>query len=405
MDTTNYNIKYNIKKYDYQNIVNNNIIIEIYRNYLYNKLKKKLKKLRQKEDNNILSLPLLYDIFSIFIINHNFNSSFDPIFDNISPFEIQNIKNYFYENCLPTLSDDIIKVILKILHNISKKYLKYYKKINKYINLIDTINYIIYYEIDKIVCIYFEILNIPYFFKKVKYKNKIFIPIHIFNHLVKLFNIKILNNYTSNEVLDKIVIEYIYMVFIRYKIFSSGNNQASLLPSFKKILKEKLNIKIELFGSAINTSSSNFGSIFYDIENVFGSIGNYFNTIINKGYFEINPVFDKCIIDKIIDKCYKELISAEKNNNPLLFFFILPNSYFRYSNKINLLKLFIKFDIIIPKEKFPYIRYNRKFTQTTISPIVNTRIIICHNSHINFYIKNNVTYFNKILEQWQNKKK
>ena len=405
MDTTNYNIKYNIKKYDYQNIVNNNIIIEIYRNYLYNKLKKKLKKLRQKEDNNILSLPLLYDIFSIFIINHNFNSSFDPIFDNISPFEIQNIKNYFYENCLPTLSDDIIKVILKILPNISNKYLKYYKKINKYINLIDTINYIIYYEIDKIVCIYFEILNIPYFFKKVKYKNKIFIPIHIFNHLVKLFNIKILNNYTSNEVLDKIVIEYIYMVFIRYKIFSSGNNQASLLPSFKKILKEKLNIKIELFGSAINTSSSNFGSIFYDIENVFGSIGNYFNTIINKGYFEINPVFDKCIIDKIIDKCYKELISAEKNNNPLLFFFILPNSYFRYSNKINLLKLFIKFDIIIPKEKFPYIRYNRKFTQTTISPIVNTRIIICHNSHINFYIKNNVTYFNKILEQWQNKKK
>ena len=210
-----------------------------------------------------------------------------------------------------------------------------------------------------------------------------------------------LNNYLSNEVLDAKVIEYIYMIFNRYSILSSGNNQASLLPSFKKLLKEKLNIKIELFGSPINTSNSSFGSIFYDIESVFGSLGNVFRTNIIKGYYELNPIFDKCIIDTLILKCTNELIESQKKSNKLLFFFILPISYFKYSNLPDQLNEFIKFSIILEKNDFPYIRYNRNYTRTIVSPIVMTQLIICHTSFISNYVKFNVINFKKLLDAWK----
>ena len=56
---------------------------------------------------------------------------------------------------------------------------------------------------------------------------------------------------------------------------------------------------------------TNFGSIFYDIEWVFGSFGNYFNTNILKGYYEANPPFDICLIKNMFDKMVLELDKAE----------------------------------------------------------------------------------------------
>ena len=191
------------------------------------------------------------------------------------------------------------------------------------------------------------------------------------------------------------------MIFIRYNTLSSGNNQASILPSFKKIIKDKLNIKLELFGSPLNTSSFTFGSIFYDIDHVFGSIGNYFNTKLLKGYYEINPIFDKCLIDNIIIKCFNEFNIANNNKAPLLFLIILPISYYKYSKKLNILNKFKKFEIILDKKKFPYIRYDRHFLKTKVTPIVDTHLLIYHNDYIKEIIKYNVLNFNTSIINWQ----
>lgn len=420
INTNNYNIKYNNIFYDYTNYTNNYLITEIYRNTLYIKFKKYISKIRKTiidthnitnlDKNNFISEIFLYDIVSIFIINHKFKSLFDPIFDISSPFKLNNIVLYFKNKCIPTINKNIQKSIKNILPKISNKYIKYYKKLKKNIIKFNDIKYNITYEINNnIVIIYFNILesnnDIQLFINKLKYKKIINISLHIFNHLVNLYNNKILNKYNNNEILDIKVIEYIYMIFIRYNTLSSGNNQASILPSFKKIIKDVLNIKIELFGSPLNTSSSTFGSLFYDIDNVFGSIGNYFNSNLLKGYYEINPIFDKCIIDKIIIKCFNELNVATINKNPLLFLFILPISYNKYSSKLNILSNFKKFEIIIEKKSFPYIRYDRQFLKTKVSPIVDTHILIYHNDFIKDIIKKNVLNFNHYINSWQLKKK
>ena len=57
--------------------------------------------------------------------------------------------------------------------------------------------------------------------------------------------------------------------------------------------------------------------------------------------------------------------------------------------------------IILTKEKFPYIRYNRTFSKTVVSPIVNTHVLIFHNDYINDYVKENVINFETIILFWK----
>ena len=126
---------------------------------------------------------------------------------------------------MPSVNSNIKKSILQILPKLSNKYLKYYNKLKKNIIKFNNIEYVIKYEInDLLVTINLEIIKNDLI--KVKYKKKINMSLHIFNHLVKLYNTKMFNNYESSNILDDKVIEYIYMIFLRYGTLSSGNNQA-----------------------------------------------------------------------------------------------------------------------------------------------------------------------------------
>lgn len=412
--SNSFNIDFLDKKYEYKNDYKNYLILELYRSYLFKKLKKKLIKFRKKHldkfkkknpdidiniKDNYIRLPYLIDIMSIFIINHQFKENYDVIFDSISPFNKLNIIKFLKEDkCLTTISNENINNVIDILPKLSKSYLKYFKKI-KNCQFIEQIQFTINYNIieDKVI-ILVEIKNND---KLNKLTKKLNIYLHIFKHLVKLYNTKILNNFISNDIIDNKVIEYIYILFLRYTFFSNGNNQASILPSFKKLLKTKLNIKVELFGSPLNTSNSIFCSLFYDIDYYFGSIGDYFNTNIIKGYYEINPPFDSCLINKIIDKSLKELVNAEINKLPLLFFFILPNSFFIKQVLPKQIFQYIKFNKLINKINFPYIRYNRNFNKTIVAPIVDTKLLILHTNYISNFVKYNVDNFNNIFDLWK----
>ena len=149
---------------------------------------------------------------------------------------------------------------------------------------------------------------------------------------------------------------------------------------------------------------SNFGSLFYDIEWVFGSLGNYFNMEILSGNYELNPPFDYCLIKKMFEKILNDITNAQNNKKSLLFFIILSNSYFKINSYPNELIKFIKYNNTIKKELFPYIRYNRGYNKTNVSSIVDTRIIICHTSYVKDVYKKNVKYFELILKKWYYKK-
>ena len=397
--TENFLIEYKPLNY------NNNIVLELYRNKYYIKLQNKLDKLRIKYTNKLLKKnPNIdindkniyltdgysYDILSILIMN--MDNKKDSIFNDKSPFDKNNLKKFIKDKSIH-LNNTIIKTILKIYPLLSKKYIYYYYKLLKK-NINKTYN--IFYELDdKYVKIKLEI-DIK------NYKKELIIPNHIFNHLIKLYNIKNYNIYNDNDlIINNDILLCIYILFTRYKTISNGNNQASILPSFKKLIKDKLNIKVELFGSPLNTSYFTFGSYFYDTDNMFGSIGNFFNMNIIKGYYEINPPFDKCLINKIITNCLKFLEIAENNKEPLLFLFILPYSYFNNNkSKLLLFKNFLKFNILLDKNKFPYIRYSRDFKDTLVTPIVDTKLFICCTNYISNYTKININIFNNILNKW-----
>ena len=401
-NTTNFSITYKSHKY------NNNIILELYRKRLYNKLLKRLNKIRKKylkklikknphinlNNNNLyLSNELSMDIFSILIMD--MTNKKDPIFNDKSPFDKELLIKYFNVNkCIKTLKPSIIESIIYIFPQLSKKYISYYHKLTKK-NITKT--YDINYEInDKNVKITLNISD----------TKLLIIPLHIFNHLIKNYNIKNYNIHDDSKLIinDNVILD-IYILFTRYMTISNGNNQASILPSFKKLIKEKLNIKVELFGSPLNTSYTTFGSYFYDTDNLFGSIGNFFDMNIIKGYYEINPPFDSCIINNIFKNCLNFLITAENNKLPLLFLFIIPETYFKNNLNMNIsfFNDFLKFNILLKKEQFPYIRYSRDFKNTVVSPIVPTRLFICSTNNMTNYISSNINNFNDILNNWINK--
>jgi hypothetical protein len=227
---------------------------------------------------DIISYHLALDILSLFIFNHKFKSKLDPIFDSSSPFKQKKIK-YIFKNCITYCNQKQVNLIIKIYPQLTDIYLECYHEILKNIEKINSIEYNITYEItNDMVIIKLNIINniLDLNYSDIK------IPLHIFSHLVSLYNIKKYNNYTDKTILDETTINYIYILFTRYNLFESGNNQASILPSFKKLLKQYLNVKIELFGSPLNTSNVNYGSFFYDSEYMFGSLGNFFRTKICK---------------------------------------------------------------------------------------------------------------------------
>lgn len=252
-----------------------------------------------------------------------------------------------------------------------------------------------------------------------KYADEYVIPIPLYSHLYNLYastltyGASVQNNIATNDrakyvktTLSSDQIEtmhkWIYMLYTRYSAMSSGGNQASVIPSFKSLLKKNLNIKIELFGSAINTSASRYGSIFYDIEKKFGSIGSFFDMKIKSGYFEANPPFEFSIIDKMFEKMHTAL---SETNMGLLFFIILPKMKLDRSNNYLRLKndKYVKYHTCISKENFPYIYYGANFTDTKFRSIVDTNLIILHNDYIKPVIKHIVNNFYNYLSAWVKK--
>ena len=111
----------------------------------------------------------------------------------------------------------------------------------------------------------------------------------------------------------------LYVLMRRYTTFikmTSSGMQLAVEPELYNVLREKYNVTLEGFGSPINHFLDKFGSIFYDIDKHFGSVGSFFATKYITENATVNPPYQEEIIENSFDKIQRSL---EKNPNLIIF--------------------------------------------------------------------------------------
>jgi len=200
-----------------------------------------------------------------------------------------------------------------------------------------------------------------------------------------------------------------FVVLYRYNLLDGDGQQLSILPQFKLQLKKTFGINIELFGSCINRTYDSYCSLFYDIEQYFGSLGNFYNMKIEQGFYVANPPFDEEIMKTMATRFITFLDDATQNKNPLGFLITIPVWDYAVSKKQSrICKTSIAYDVkyecyeILKNSKYmskcyelcknDFKYYNIK--NNAIIGAVNTFVIILKNDHL----KIDMLQMDKIIE-------
>jgi hypothetical protein len=86
--------------------------------------------------------------------------------------------------------------------------------------------------------------------------------------------------------------ELLWCLFFRYKIIGLLNGLSGALPSKSyKALQNKYGCNIECFGSFFNHTLKYYFGLFYDLEQWFGCLGNFFNSHFDVGFYVMNPPY------------------------------------------------------------------------------------------------------------------
>jgi|SRR3989304_10176041 len=117
---------------------------------------------------------------------------------------------------------------------------------------------------------------------------------------------------------------------LRYASIMARSQQWNIPEKVYKIWVEKYNLEIEGFASPFNSQiikfgNHKFGSLFKDVDKVFGSIGNIFEQNLVGKISTLNPPFVIDIMDDAVDKAIETMNQAKKDNIPTTIFMIVPN--------------------------------------------------------------------------------
>ena len=225
------------------------------------------------------------------------------------------------------------------------------------------------------------------------------IPLNLYEKVVK----RAIKNKTNGQNLDMII----YCLLLRYQSLNINGCGLSIPDEIAYKMKEKMSIDTEAFSSIINCNLDNYYSLFYDIEKIFGSNGSFFNSVLMKGNYEINPPFDEEIIKMTVEKI---IDSIKNSHSELLFFLIIP----QWDN-VDEYGIFDALDILYEyNEIYKCITYStvilskdHKYidcTKNNKKNATNTQIFIIQNdiSKLKFsknYIENAADY---IINLWKN---
>ena len=112
---------------------------------------------------------------------------------------------------------------------------------------------------------------------------------------------------------------YLMCCMIRYTALGSGANQFLVDRVYKNKLR-KYGANFECFASAINHHYDNYCSMFYDIEQFFGSSGSFMALKINQGFYMANPPYD----ENLLQKMYIKVKKAISSTLPVCFIMSIP---------------------------------------------------------------------------------
>ena len=289
-------IKFSFKKLETDEL---NPILELYRGKLYANILKSfiyncihnlntkifsVKKSYPRTITNLLS-SWFFTLYSTYDFSED--SFFPNNYNNIEP-----LKNTLYDFIKydKTIENHEVAIDL-ILNNLKSEYkstldtLKDYKKSDYYLSKKDnfTISVI---KIDQkrgndLILFYKFMITFPFKIRDKRQENiinNILIPEYIYKKLESRFN-------GPDDKLN----EYIWIIVYRYQLLGSNNNQLGVLPNILNKMNNDFNLDFECFASAINSTSNNYCSIYYDVEKYFGSYGSFFNLIPLEGTFGFNP--------------------------------------------------------------------------------------------------------------------
>tara|TARA_B100001121_G_scaffold307466_1_gene329053 strand:- start:5575 stop:6813 length:1239 start_codon:yes stop_codon:yes gene_type:complete len=395
------------------------ITMELYRGIEYCKLHDNFFKSCLKHlDSSVFNIKKKYsrtisNLLSswMFTLYSHYDFKNDPFFPTEFMY-FDNLKNTLHDyTSIYNINDKSIK-INNIIQELSSNYKQILLNLKQYKNLNDeniVLNKIQKYEKrgDKLIeFLKFEI-NHDINISNIKLKSileNILIPKNVYLKMIKKCKNKFINK-------DKLI----WIILFRYQLLSSNNNQLAVLPNILDKMEKDFNLKFETFGSAINTNTKNFCSLYYDIEKYFGSVGSFFNTNFLEGCYSFNPPYQKDIIDNGIKKILNCLNSSKILEMKLTFLITIPiwdiegknkmkelnsennNDKINY-NDMKIIKTMKKSKYfqglrMISKNDFTYIDYNfHLFKNTTIQ---NTYLIVLSNFKNDYIDKiNNYDFFN-----------
>lgn len=107
-----------------------------------------------------------------------------------------------------------------------------------------------------------------------------------------------------------------------YSALTSGEYglQGSLPTSTFEYLRQ-IGVTTECFGSSLNSFFGRFFSVFPEVDEAFGAIGNFFTNTFTSGFYEANPPFTYEVIEPMMRKI---LASLSASSEPLSFVIFLP---------------------------------------------------------------------------------
>jgi len=401
----------------FKNKCNINPILELYRGKIYcqiikmfihiiiNKLGTHIFSLKKSYSRTLTNLLSSW-MFTLYAFEINNNDPFFPDnFNNIEPLKITLLDFCKYDDKItnPIEIVDIIIEEIQLFIKIQIDILNKYKISAFYFNSKDNFKIIkkIYTQKRDNNNIFFYKFKISVSFgikdkRLINILDNILIPIDVYT--------KLQNNYSGNPKNMDIII---WIIIFRYQLLGSNNHQLGILPNIIQNMKNDYNLQFECFSSAINSTLSKYCSIYYDMEQYFGSQGNFFNMKLIEGTYSFNPPYQKDIITYGIRKLFYLLNNAKENSKILTFIMTIPvwdkkgQEILNQVNKID----YGEFEIIdeikeseffidlrlIYKDDFTYLDHNFKLYKN--KTIQNTYIIILsNNTNINFNYINDYNF-------------
>ena len=260
--------------------------------------------------NTISDLDINIDTNTKLLINYIF---FNPILSTAN-FKLTNI--YYFKKMISEYSEKNIKIVPNTILKIEKAFInaeKQFITINNEFNI--KIKTTIINLNKQIECSITLDKNLNFI---IKYRD--YTKIIDANRYYKL-----MKNYDKPFPYD-----IIHMI-LRYSIFDTSSQQWSIGIDLYENISYLFDISFETFASPLNFNMYRFCSIFYDTDNMFGSIGSFYNLNCNnllmqniKGVF-FNPPYLPILMKNCIHKCIHILDEMNKNHKDFTIFSFLPN--------------------------------------------------------------------------------